>query len=143
MTSPTLNEHELLAALRRGDEEAFRKLVRSYHAPLRRLALGYVRSTAVADEVVQETWVGVIHGIRTFEGRSSLRTWIFRILANTAKTRAVREGRSIPFSALQDPSRVPEAAVDADRFLPEDHERHPSGWATPPRALPGRKQAVK
>ena len=120
----------MLAALRRGDEEAFRKLVRSYHAPLRRLALGYVRSTAVADEVVQETWVGVIHGIRTFEGRSSLRTWIFRILANTAKTRAEREGRTVPLSAFASDDDDP--SVDPTRFFDQQHDRWPGHWASPP-----------
>jgi RNA polymerase sigma-70 factor (ECF subfamily) len=125
-----LNERELCAALRRGDEEAFRKLVREYHAPLRRLALGYVRSAAVADEVVQETWLGVVHGIGTFEGRSSLRTWIFRILANTAKTRAEREGRTVPLSAFG--SDDDDASVDPSRFFDQQHERWPGHWASPP-----------
>ena len=129
MSALELKERELCAALRRGDEDAFRALVREYHAPLRRLALGYVRSSAVADEVVQETWLGVIHGIRNFEGRSSLRTWIFRILANTAKTRAEREARTVPLSAFasdDDPS------VDPSRFFDQQHERWPGHWASPP-----------
>jgi RNA polymerase sigma-70 factor (ECF subfamily) len=124
-----LNERELCAALRRGDEEAFRKLVREYNAPLRRLALGYVRSSAIADEVVQETWLGVLHGIGNFEGRSSLRTWIFRILANTAKTRAEREGRTVPLSAF---SHDDDPAVDPSRFFDQQHERWPGHWASPP-----------
>ena len=126
----------LLRDLRAGDEVAFRRIVREWNASLLRVAQIFVPSRAVAEEVVQETWLRALAGLDRFEGRSSLRTWVFHILANTAKTRAVREGRSIPFSALQDPSRVPEASVDADRFLPEDHERHPAGWAAPPRALP-------
>jgi RNA polymerase sigma-70 factor (ECF subfamily) len=126
----------LLRDLRAGDEDAFRRIVREWNASLLRVAQIFVPSRAVAEEVVQETWLRALAGLDRFEGRSSLRTWVFHILANTAKTRAVREGRSIPFSALQDPARVPEAAVDADRFLPEDHERHPAGWAAPPRALP-------
>ena len=125
-----LKERELCAALRRGDEEAFRTLVREYHAPLRRLALGYVRSSAVADEVVQETWLGVIHGIGNFEGRSSLRTWIFRILANTAKTRAEREGRTVPLSAFASDDDDP--SVDPSRFFDQQHERWPGHWASPP-----------
>jgi RNA polymerase sigma-70 factor (ECF subfamily) len=125
-----LNERELCAALRRGDEEAFRKLVREYHAPLRRLALGYVRSPAVADEVVQETWLGVIHGIGNFEGRSSLRTWIFRILTNTAKTRAEREARTVPLSAFAADDDDP--SVDPSRFFDQQHERWPGHWASPP-----------
>lgn len=130
MSALELNERELCAALRRGDEEAFRTLVREYHAPLRRLALGYVRSRAVADEVVQETWLGVIQGIGNFEGRSSLRTWIFRILANTAKTRAEREGRTVPLSAFASDDDDP--SVDPSRFFDQQHERWPGHWASPP-----------
>lgn len=130
MSALELNERELCAALRRGDEEAFRTLVREYHAPLRRLALGYVRSPAVADEVVQETWLGVIQGIGNFEGRSSLRTWIFRILANTAKTRAEREGRTVPLSAFASDDDDP--SVDPSRFFDQQHERWPGHWASPP-----------
>ena len=101
-----------------------------------RVARIYVSSRTVAEEVIQETWVGVLRGIDRFEGRSSLRTWVFRILVNTAKTRAQREGRVLPFSALQDPARVPEPAVEPERFLPEDHARFPGHWAVPPRELP-------
>jgi RNA polymerase sigma-70 factor (ECF subfamily) len=126
----------LAAALRAGDEAAFRGLVLRHHAALVRLARASVSSHAVAEEVAQETWLAVIQGIDRFEGRSSLKTWVFRILTNTAKTRAQREGRVIPFSSLQDPGRVPEAAVDADRFLPDDDARHPGAWAAPPVALP-------
>lgn len=127
---------QLVAALQAGDEEAFRSVVREWHAPMLRVAQIFVPSRAVAEEVVQETWVRVLGALDRFEGRSSLRTWVFRILANTAKTRAQREGRTLPFSALEDPARTPEAAVDADRFLPEDHERRPGHWALPPRELP-------
>jgi RNA polymerase sigma-70 factor (ECF subfamily) len=127
---------QLVAALRAGDEEAFRELVRDWHSSLLRVAQIFVPSRAVAEEVVQETWLRVLGAIDRFEGRSSLKTWVFRILVNTAKTRAQREGRSLPFSALHDPARVPEAAVDPDRFLPEDHERYPGHWSVPPRELP-------
>src|SRR5207237_8495182 len=84
----------------------------------------------------QETWLGVLNGLDRFEGRSSLRTWIFRILTNIAKTRGMRDGRTLPFSALQDPGRVPEAAVDADRFLDPEHPRWPGHWAVKPEAWP-------
>jgi RNA polymerase sigma-70 factor (ECF subfamily) len=127
---------QLVAALRAGDEDAFRALVRDWHSSMLRVAQIFVPSRAVAEEVVQESWLRVLGAIDRFEGRSSLKTWVFRILVNTAKTRAQREGRSLPFSALNDPARVPEAAVDADRFLPEDHERFPGHWSVPPRELP-------
>jgi RNA polymerase sigma-70 factor (ECF subfamily) len=129
-------DEELLAALRAGDEDAFRRVVREWHGPLLRVARIFTPSRAVAEEVVQETWLRVLGALDRFEGRSSLRTWVFRILVNTAKTRAQREGRTVPFSALQDAWRVPEPAVDPDRFLPDDHPQHPGGWAVPPRDLP-------
>src|SRR5262245_12240613 len=86
----------LIEALRRGDEESFASLVDQHHETLRRIARLYVSSPAVADEVVQDTWLAVIRGVWAFEGRSSLKTWILRILINQAKTRAVREGRTVP-----------------------------------------------
>jgi RNA polymerase sigma-70 factor (ECF subfamily) len=118
----------LVEALRRGDEAAFARLVDGYHAPLLRLAMAYVRNRAVAEEVVQETWLGVISGIGRFEGRSSLKTWIFRILTNTAKTRGERERRTTPFSALEP---VGEPAVDPGAFLPEG-ERWAGHWSSAP-----------
>ena len=127
---------KLVAALRAGDEDAFRRVVVEWHPMLLRVAQIFVPSRAVAEEVVQETWLRVLGALDRFEGRSSLRTWVFRILVNTAKTRAQREGRVVPFSALNDPGRVPEPAVDADRFLDADHERYPGHWSSPPRALP-------
>jgi RNA polymerase sigma-70 factor (ECF subfamily) len=129
-------DSELVAALRAGDEEAFRTVVREWHASLLRVAQIFTPSRAVAEEVVQEAWLRVLGALDRFEGRSSLKTWVFRVLVNTAKTRAQREGRTIPFSALQDAWRVPEPAVDPDRFLPDDHPQHPGGWAVPPRELP-------
>jgi len=130
------NDAQLVAALRDGDEETFRLLVREWNSSLLRVAQIFVPSRAVAEEVVQDTWLRVLGAVDRFEGRSSLKTWVFRILVNTAKTRAQREGRSLPFSALNDPGRIPEAAVDPDRFLPADHDRFPGAWAAPPRALP-------
>jgi RNA polymerase sigma-70 factor (ECF subfamily) len=132
MSALELNERQLCAALRRGDEQAFAKLVSLYHAPLRRLALSYVRTAAVADEVVQETWLGVIRGIQSFEGRSSLKTWIFRILTNTAKTKAEREARTVPLSALAPAGAEDDSAVDPSRFLDQQHARWPGHWASPP-----------
>jgi RNA polymerase sigma-70 factor, ECF subfamily len=125
-----LSDPELVEALRARDEGAFAALVDRYSGPLLRLARMYVSSDAVAEEVVQETWMGVIRGIDRFEGRSSLKTWIFRILVNVARTRGQREARSIPFSSVADPSGD-EPSVDPDRFLgPEDRE--PNAWAIGP-----------
>jgi RNA polymerase sigma-70 factor (ECF subfamily) len=130
------SEEQLLDALRAGDEGAFAALVREYHPSLVRVARIYVSTQAAAEEVAQETWLGVLNGLSRFEGRSSLRTWIFRILSNIAKTRAQRDGRTLPFSALQDPARVPEQAVDADRFLDSEHPRWPGHWALKPEPWP-------
>jgi RNA polymerase sigma-70 factor (ECF subfamily) len=130
------SEEQLLDGLRAGDEEAFAALVREYHPSLVRVARMYVSSQAAAEEVAGETWLAVVNGLPRFEGRSSLRTWIFRILTNIAKTRAKRDGRTLPFSALQDPARVPEPAVDADRFLDPDHPRWPGHWAARPEPWP-------
>ena len=102
-----------------------------YHASLLRLARSYVADRAVAEEVVQETWLGVIRGIEKFEGRSSLKTWIYRILTNTAKKRGVRERRTVPFSALLSAGDSEDGVVDADRFLP-DGNLWAGHWASPP-----------
>jgi RNA polymerase sigma-70 factor (ECF subfamily) len=123
----------LLAALRDGDERAFEILVKRYHGALIKIALMYVRDRAVAEEVVQEAWLAALEGIDRFEGRSSLKTWLFRIATNRAKTRGVREGRQVAISALAG-SEEPE--VPLDRFLPPDDPRRPLGWAAPPRAWP-------
>ena len=123
-----LPDAEIVAALKRGDESVFAELVDAYSPGLMRMAQMFVRDRAVAEEVVQETWLGVLRGIDRFEGRSSLKTWIFRILMNTAKTRAQREARSIPFSAAVHDD---EPSVDPDRFLGPDH-RFPGGWMMGP-----------
>jgi RNA polymerase sigma-70 factor, ECF subfamily len=126
-------ERAQLAALRRGDERAFTELIDAYNSSLLRVAMIYVPSRAVAEEVVQETWVGVLAGLERFEGRSSLKTWIFSILTNTARTRAVRERRSVPFSALLDagPGAEP-PPLEPERFFPPDHARYPDHWALGP-----------
>src|ERR687887_1226379 len=134
--SRAMDDAAVIAALRAGDEGAFAELMRMYNASLLRVAQIYVASRSVAEDVVQDTWIAVFNGIDRFEGRSSLKTWIFRILTNIAKTRGVREGRTVPFSTLERPEAVPEAAVDADRFLPADHERWPGHWAAKPEPFP-------
>lgn len=131
-------DQRLVRALRSGDESAFAELIDLYHGSMLRLARSYVSDRAVAEEVVQETWLGVIRGIDRFEGRSSLKTWIFRILTNTAKKRGARERRTVPFSALAGPDD--EGAVDADRFLPEGQlwaghwAAAPASWGEAPEA---------
>ena len=120
--------------LRDGDESAFALLVERYGPSMLRVARIYVRDRAVAEEVVQETWLAVLNGIDSFEGRSSLKTWIFRILTNRAKTRGEREGRTVPFSALSTAEAdEDDPVVDSDRFLGADSAT-PNAWASPPRA---------
>jgi RNA polymerase sigma-70 factor (ECF subfamily) len=125
VADPASEEARLLRSLRDGDEEAFTRLLGEYGPAMLRVAMLYVGSRAVAEEVVQEAWLGVIAGLPRFEGRSTLKTWIFRILTNIAKTRAVREGRSVPFSSFESAEdEEGEPLVDPSRF-------HPSGstWA--------------
>ena len=125
----------LVEQLRSGNEAAFVSLIDRYAPTMLRLAMVYVRARAIAEEVVQETWMAVLEGLNRFEGRSSLKTWLFRILTNCAITRAQREGRSIPFSSLEaiDTDHA-EHAVDPDQFLPADHRwsghwvSFPSNW---------------
>jgi RNA polymerase sigma-70 factor (ECF subfamily) len=128
------SDEETLAALRRGDERVFVELVQQHQALMLRVASRYVRNRTVAEEVVQETWLGVLSGLERFEGRASLKTWIFRILTNRAITRAQREGRVVPFSSLGDAGAA-EPAVHPDRFRPEG-DRYPGGWKCFPDPLP-------
>ena len=124
----------MVAAIRSGSESAFTSLVNMYHAALLRLALLFVPSEEIAEEVVQETWLGVLHGLDRFEGRSSLKTWLFRILTNRAKTRAQREGRSIPFSSLSEfNTDLHEPAIESERFQGPD-QQWPGGWISSPRS---------
>lgn len=113
-------------ALRGGDEAAFTRLITAYHSAMLRLAAIFVSDRAVAEEVVQETWLAVLQGISRFEGRSSLKTWLFRILTNRAKTRAQREGRYVPLSTLDDLDAEPSASPE--RFDPTGH------WANAPQS---------
>jgi RNA polymerase sigma-70 factor, ECF subfamily len=123
------SEPELIAALCRGDADAFATLVDRHSPAMIRVALAYVPSRAAAEEVVQETWIAVMRGIERFEGRASLKTWIFRILTNVAMRSGARERRSVPFSALADAEDTGEPTVDPDRFLPADHALFPGHWA--------------
>jgi RNA polymerase sigma-70 factor (ECF subfamily) len=125
-------EEELLVRLRSGDERAFMSLVDAYGPLMLRMALGHVRTRAVAEEVVQEAWVGVLTGLERFEGRSLLKTWILRIVVNRAKTRGAREARCVPFSSLTTDDEEP--ALDPARFLPAEHPQWPGHWAVPPQS---------
>ncbi len=128
MTPSSDDDHAALDALRAGDEAAFVALVRRHQAAMVRLALAFVRERTVAEEVVQDAWIGVLRGLDAFEGRSTLRAWIFGIVAFRARTRAVRESRS--------PS-APEAEVewleDPARFFPAEHPRWAGHWSSSPR----------
>lgn len=135
--APAADELELVAALRRGDEAAFVYLVERYQPTMLRVAALYVHTPAAAEDVVQETWLGVLRSLERFEGRSSLKTWIFRILANRARSRGQREGRSIPFSALAGGEDSDEPAVEPERFLPPEHGRWPGHWSSLPQSWEG------
>jgi RNA polymerase sigma-70 factor (ECF subfamily) len=125
----TSDDRALVELLRAGDETAFMMLVDELEPSMRRVARMYVSTDAVADDVVQEAWLGVVRGLNGFEGRSSLRTWIFRILVNTAKTRGQREGRSVPFSSLAgDDLDAP--AFDPSAFEADGESR--GAWSTLP-----------
>ena len=120
----------LVERLRAGDEKAFMELIRELNPSLLRVARMFVPTTALAEDVVQETWLAVLNGIDRFEGRSSLKTWIFRILTNIAKTRGERERRSVPFSSFDTEEGGFEPAVDRSRFTGTGQ------WAVLPRAWP-------
>jgi RNA polymerase sigma-70 factor, ECF subfamily len=135
MSEPTLAptgadpDAELLVRLRGGDEAAFLALVHKYGPVMQRVALTYVRTPAVAEEVVQDAWVGMLKALDRFEGRSTLRTWLLRILSNRAQTRGALEARSVPFSSLTDDDDEP--SVETERFQGPDG-RFPGGWAAFP-----------
>jgi RNA polymerase sigma-70 factor (ECF subfamily) len=126
----------LVARLRDGEEGAFEEAVAALYPAMLAVARGYVRTRSVAEEVVQEAWLGVLKGIDRFEGRSTLRTWVLRIVANIARDHAVREARSQPFSSLEREGDEP--AVGPERFFRAD-EPYPGGWRSFPtdwRSLP-------
>ncbi len=140
----TLDEDgRLVESLRSGDERAFTILIDRYHNAMLRLATVYVRDPAVAQDVVQDAWLGVLRGLSRFRARSSLKTWMFRILIYIAKTAAARESRTIPLSALGDRSvdESFEPALALERFLPPDAPRWPGHWASLPADWAGAPEA--
>jgi RNA polymerase sigma-70 factor, ECF subfamily len=134
MISVMDSDADLVRRLRSGDEYAFTGLVERYHQPMLQLAASFVPNRAVAEEVVQDTWLAVLRGLDGFEGRSSLKTWLFRILVNRARTTGTKEQRSVPVAD-------PEPAVDPARFDAS------GGWSAPPEhwieAAEGRIEAGK
>jgi RNA polymerase sigma-70 factor (ECF subfamily) len=140
-----LDDHELVRRVRAGDRSAFAGLVRQHGGALLRFARVFIRDEAVAEEVVQDTWMAALEGLDGFEGRASFKTWLHTILANRARTRAAREGRTIPFSALA--GREDDvSALDPGRFDAGGMWRDPPvGWTdeTPERlALAAETRAV-
>jgi RNA polymerase sigma-70 factor, ECF subfamily len=126
----------LVPRLRAGDEAAFADLIDRYGPSMVRVAQMYVRDRTTAEEVVQETWVAVLDAIQRFEGRSTLKTWLFTILTNRAKTRAVRDRRTVPLSALATGAEGDEPSVDPSRFVDAAAERFPNAWSAPPTPWP-------
>lgn len=127
------DESDLIAALRAGDEARFAQVVSDWSRPMIALARGFVSTEASAEEVVQDTWLAVIRGLDRFEGRSALRTWVYRILVNTAKTRGVKEHRTLPWSTVADEQAGP--SLDPALFQSAG-EAHPGGWRAAPSAWP-------
>jgi RNA polymerase sigma-70 factor, ECF subfamily len=142
VTGPTVRgrvgveDAALVRRLRDGDERAFEQAVASFYPAMVAVARGYVRSRAVADEVVQDAWVAVLRGLERFEGRSSLKVWVLRIVANIARTRAVREARSVPFSSFEregdEPVVAPEQFRGPNDPYPGHWKAHPADWRTLP-----------
>ncbi len=139
----TPEEQGLIRRILDGEESAFAELVEQYNGSMIRLAMAFVPSQAVAHEVVQEAWMGVLTGLDSFEGRSTLKTWIFRILTNRAKTRGTREARTVPFSALGRGDE--DAPIEAERFTSKGRwATPPSPWAvSTPEALLQQKEAMQ
>jgi RNA polymerase sigma-70 factor (ECF subfamily) len=136
----TADDQRIVVGLRAGDEAVFAELLDRYHESLVRVAMRYVPSRAIAEEVAQDTWIGVIEGIDRFEGRSSLKTWLYRILIYRAKARGGRESRTIPISALTAADDDDSPSVPLERFQPPGAE-WPGHWASPPRRWEGEAEA--
>jgi len=122
-----LSHPDFLARLRRGDDAAYRILIRELHGSLVGLATSIIGSRAQAEEVVQDAWLAVFSGLGSFEGRSSLATWVFSIVLNRARTRASREGRLVGLPALMEGTSQGGRAVDSSEFKPDGH------WIQTPR----------
>lgn len=141
-------DRELVAALRVGDEATFARLVREHGPGMLRIARNYVSTLSVAEEVVQEAWLAALRSLERFEGRSSFKTWLYRILMNTAMSRGEREARTIPFATLAGEGGEGEVTVDPSRFQAEGRwaghwSAPPENWASPePRLLEAEARGV-
>lgn len=128
--APTTDERELLERVRRGDRVAFTALVSRHGGAVLRFATSFVKERSLAEDVVQEAWLSAFENLEGFEGRAAFRTWLFHIVANKARTRLKREGRSVPFSSLEDPGDDGDPAVSPDRFDERGSWREPPGaWS--------------
>lgn len=149
-TSAPADDQALVERARAGDEDAFAALVRRYTPMLMRLARMYVPTDALAEDVVQETWVAVLRGLDRFEGRSAFKTWLFRILVNRAKTRGVREHRTIPFASVgggdgvEGDSEGEGPTVDPSRFTSAGAwTSAPADWHDDPEAALESEEALR
>lgn len=138
------NESEFIAQLRGGDEAAFTRLVEKHHAGLMRMAMIFVSAQAAAEELVQETWLAVIDGLDRFEQRSSLKTWIFAIMANKARKRATRDARTVNLSSFDERDLERMLNPDEDRFDGREHwTRPPAPWRVDPEERLLRRQLLE
>ena len=134
LVGATPDDQRIIAGLRAGEEAVFAEMVDRYHGSLVRVAMRYTPSRAVAEEVVQDTWIGVIEGIDRFEGRSTVKTWLYKILIYRARARGERERRTTPMSALTIDDATP--SVPTERFRGSD-ALWAGHWATPPQRWDG------
>jgi len=124
----------LVQRLRDGDESAFTGLIDQFHASFVRFAQGYVHDRALAEDVAQEAWIGILRGLHQYAGRASFKSWMFRILVNCAKRRATRESRSVPFSTVWDDTDNPLDSAVPEAWFRGSGDQFPGGWVMFPRS---------
>jgi RNA polymerase sigma-70 factor, ECF subfamily len=143
--SPVAGEQALIARLREGDEQAFDALVTRHYATMLAVARTHVQTRAVAEEVVQEAWLGFLGSLERFEGRSSLKTFLVAIVVNKAKTRGAREGRTVPFASLagDEPAVAPERFHRRGETYPGHWRSPPPRWSVPPDVLTQDRETLR